>query len=201
MKMKDNALVLSTTSFRAEKGSVLHSGIYNRELTSSLAAGGVIIVFLFFFGASLRLTAVHGIIAVFSFGVLFILFRVFIFDEPILETAIDRKGGIIKVSLKRKPGSRTESFPLKDLTGIRVEHIAFQPDNTDGMAFVEKISLQHGTVIPGFGKRQDFYTVRLDFRDARRVVFSTKKLHEAETVMAEMQKYLNGFQGTSGREA
>jgi hypothetical protein len=197
----ENIMVLRTASFRAEKGSVLHSGIYNRELASSLAAGGVIIVFLFFFGTSLRLTALHFMIAVLSFGVFFVLFRVYVFSEPVLETVIDRDGGTIKVSLKRKTGTRVESFPVKDLTGIRIEHTAFQPDNADGVAFVEKIALQHGTVIPGFGKRQDFYTVRLDFCNAGRVVFSTKKLSEAEAVMEEMKAYLNGFHALSGQEA
>jgi hypothetical protein len=48
LDIKDNILIFRTTFFKAEKGSVLHSGIYNRELASSLLAGACIVLLGFF---------------------------------------------------------------------------------------------------------------------------------------------------------
>ncbi|MBI3592450.1 MAG: hypothetical protein HY099_03050, partial [Nitrospirae bacterium] len=75
IEIKDNVLVFRTTSFKAEKGSVLHSGIYNRELASSLAAGACITLAGFFFAFRDKITAIHFIAALFLFAVLFLFFR------------------------------------------------------------------------------------------------------------------------------
>lgn len=189
--MRDNVLVFSTTSFRTEGRSVLHSGIYNRELTSSLAAGAVIITAGFFFAGHFEITAVHFVLAVFSFAGLFIVFRIYVFQEPMLETVFDRNKGIITLSLKKPIGGEVQSYPMKELSGIRLGHVTVQPQNIDGIKVVEKIALQHGTVIPGFGKREDFYTVQLDFRELGITLFSAKERQSAQAVADELKRYID----------
>ncbi|MDI6728785.1 MAG: hypothetical protein QMD44_07690, partial [Thermodesulfovibrionales bacterium] len=75
INIKDNMLIFRTSSFRAEKGSVLHSGIYNRELASSLAAGALVMLLGFFFAASFKITTVHFVVALLLFVIFFIVFR------------------------------------------------------------------------------------------------------------------------------
>ncbi len=53
IESRGNTVVLSTASFRTERKSVLHRGVFNRELASSLAAGAVLVVIGFFLPSGL----------------------------------------------------------------------------------------------------------------------------------------------------
>lgn len=185
-------MVVRTTSFRTERRSVLHSGIFNRELASSLAAGALMVVTGFFFALYFRITLVHFIAAVFTFAALFVLFRMFVFTETVLETVFDRQRRLITVSMKRTMGSRSGSYPMDGLTGIRIRHLSMEPENLDAVKLVEKVAVQHGTVIPGFGKVEDFYSVELGFREKRIVMFSAREPKGAESLMDELRNSLAG---------
>jgi len=200
IERRGGTVVLSTTSFRAERGSVLHSGVFNRELASSLSAGAVIVVISFFFALYFRITVPYLIAVIFLFASLFVLFRVFVFREPVLETIFDREKGTITISMKRTAGSKTVSYLLSELAGIRVGHISLQPENLDAVQLVERVAVQHGTVIPGFGKTEDFYTVELDFGEKKVVVFSAGERRRAEAVIAGLQRAADWLiPGTAGR--
>src|SRR5512143_394413 len=56
IEKSENGVVVRTTSFRTERRSMLHSGIFNRELASSLAAGAVMVITGFFFALYFRIT-------------------------------------------------------------------------------------------------------------------------------------------------
>lgn len=185
--------MLKTTSFKAERGSVLHSGIFNRELASSLAAGAVIVVLSFFFALYFKITVIYLIAVALIFAALFILFRMYVFREPSLKTVFDREKRTVTLSLRRTMGSSVRSFPLDELSGIRLDHASFQPENQDAVQFVERIALQHGTVIPGFGKTEDFYTVELDFSGEKQVIVSARERQGAEWMIAELKSSLNGL--------
>ncbi|HWR57302.1 MAG TPA: hypothetical protein VN328_00315 [Thermodesulfovibrionales bacterium] len=191
--MRDNVIVFKTSSFRTEGRSVLHSGIYNRELSSSLAAGAVIVAVGFFFAGYLRITAVYFIITILSFAALFILFRIYVFREPVLETVFDHDKGLITLSLKKVLGGEVQSYPMTELSSVGLGHVTVQPQNIDGIRIVEKIALQHGTVIPGFGKREDFYTVDLDFTYKEVVIFSARERQSAQAVADELRRYLLSY--------
>lgn len=193
IEMKENVLVLKTNSFKVEPGSFLHSGIFNRELASSLAAGGIVSLLGFFFAVYSKIKIVHFLTAILLFAALFVILRLSIFREPILETVFDKNRKVITLSLKNAIGSKAQSFPLNELSGIRLNHVAVQPENVDGIKVVEKIALQHGTVIPGFGKIQNIFTVQLDIGDKKRTVFSTGERQAAEAVITELKGYLNGL--------
>lgn len=180
--------MLSTTSFRAERRSVLHSGVFNRELASSLSAGAVIVVVSFFFALYFRIATPYLIAVIFLFASLFVLFRVIVFREPVLETVFDREKGTITISMKRTAGSRAVSYMLAELAGIRIRHLSMEPENIDAVRLVERVAVQHGTVIPGFGKTEDYYTVELDFGEKKAVVFSAGDRQGAEAVIAGLQR-------------
>lgn len=190
---RGKTVVLRTTSFRAERRSVLHSGVFNRELASSLASGAVIVVVSFFFALYFRITALYLAAVVLLFAGLFILFRVYVFKEATLETVFDRERGTITISMKGAIGTGVRTYSLDELSGISLGHISLQPENIDAVKLVERVALQHGTVMPGLGKTEDFYTVKLDLRDEGVVIFSAGERQGAETVVTELKKSLNGF--------
>ena len=127
------------------------------------------------------------------FAALFILFRIYAFREAVLETTFDCETKTIRVSLKRTMGSRLQSYPMDALAGIRIHHLSMEPENLDAVKLVEKVAVQHGTVIPGFGKVEDFYSVELDFRGKKIVIFSARDRQGAESFMDELRNSLAGF--------
>jgi hypothetical protein len=189
---RGDTVVLKTTSFRTERRSVLHSGIYNRELASSLAAGAVVLAGNFFFALSYRITAVFLAAAVLLFAVSFVLFRVYVFREAVLETVFDAPKGAVTVSLKRAFASPPLSYPFGALKAVRLEHSSMQPENVDAVQLVERVALQHGTVIPGFGKTEEFYSVVLDFGGQKRVIFSAGRREAAVAVVDELKSAVGG---------
>lgn len=189
--INDKKLVLRTTSFKAEKGSVLHSDIFSRELASALSAGAVLTLLGFFFAGNFKVTIVHYLIAIILFSALFLIFRSYIFVESILETVVDKDGGVITVSLKRITGEMKETFPLSELAGIGVRHITLKPENPDGMRVVENVSLQHGTVMPGFGEAEEFYAAEIGVKSGRQIlVFSSKETSEADEITRRLKNFI-----------
>lgn len=194
LKVKNNTLLFRTSSYRAERGSVLHSGIYNRELTSSLVAGGLLLaVAIAAVFAGVPVTWLHFALAAAAFVGLFIFFRVYVFFEDFLEVTIRRDKGSITIFRKGlRSFRRTE--PLREVTGIIKGFTVIAPENPDGIKFVEKVALQHGTVIPGFGEVREYHTVNVEFRGGDTVmVFSTRERADAEEVLAAMRKFTEGM--------
>jgi hypothetical protein len=187
---KDGTLALKTKSFRAEKGSVLHSGIFNTELASSFVAAGVAIAFLVITALWFHPGAVHYVVAALLFVITFPLSRTYLFREACLHTVFDRKKQIISVSLERPFVGKTLERPLDTLKDIALKHTKIEPKNPDAIAFVEKIALQHGTVIPGFGQTEDFYSVALAFEDMTINVFVSRDINEARSVMVQLQDFV-----------
>jgi len=191
IEIKNDTLTLRTTSFRSDKGSVLHSGIYNREMASTLAAGACLTLSGFFFATRGRITALHFVSAIVIFTILFLLFRTYVFREPVLYTEIDKAKSIIELSTENIFGRKKVSFPLSDLEGVRQDYISSAPVNPDGIKIVQKIALQHGTVIPGFGEPVEFYTVELEFKNGRReLIFSSKVPAEADDIAINLKNFI-----------
>lgn len=198
--IKDSLLLFSTTSFKAEKGSVLHSGIYNRELSSALLAGLLIMILGFFFAKNFKITTIHWILALVIFIISFIIFRTYIFLEPFLYIIFDKKNGVIDVTLKRFLGKRRFIFPMSELKDIKQGYQSVTPENPDGIRLVEAVALQHGTVIPGFGKASEFYTVEVEFKEGRRfIIFSSEVPKEAEEVATKLKNFIKEYRCQNAR--
>lgn len=190
IEVKENVLSLCTTSFKAEKGSVLHSGIYNRELASALSAGGIAILIGLFAAASYKITAAHYMMAALLFGALFIVLRTYIFKETVLELTLDKNNESAGITI-RGIHKKQQMFPISDLAGVRLRHITVRPENPDGIRVVENVALQHGTVIPGFGEPENFYIVELVYKSgADTMVFSSKEEKETEAVAMRLEGFL-----------
>ncbi len=188
LSIEEGRVVLVARTFRAEKGSVLHSGIFSRELASSFVGAGLTLVFLvvvyFTAGVSLLSYALAAVL----FALTTLLSRIFLFKEPFLETLIDKRG--FTITLHRPLFKKRVQKSLSQLKDVRVEHRRFEPENPDAVEFVEKIALQHGTVIPGFGKPQDFYNLVLDFDDQSLVILTSDSRDDVEGVLVKLRSFL-----------
>lgn len=190
LQIKDNLLTFSTSSFKAEKGSVLHSGIYNREMSASLAAGACLIAAGFFFALRYELTAYYFLISLIAFIGLFICFRTFLFKEPFLKIEIDKSVGDVKVSVSSFLKTKKAEYKLADISDVRVYTQVFEPQNVDGIKVVEHVALQHGTVIPGFGETKALYTVEFIFKDSTLGVYVSGDETDAGEVAGKIKKFI-----------
>ena len=203
MEINDKTLVFETASFKAERGSILHSGIYNRDVASSLAAGACIVLAGFFFAGRIRIGIAHFAAILALFTVLFLSLRIFIFHEPLLRMVLDREKGNAGISVRGALGAREVAFPVNELECIRQDYVSINPENPDGTKLVEQIALQHGTVIPGFGRTLEFYTVETELRDGRRfLIFSSKDPSAAGEIASQIKDWLNKgvYRGENAKE-
>lgn len=184
-------LVFRTTRFVAEKGSVLHSGIYNREFSSVLASFAVAGIVYFFLVMRFGKNAAFYVIVMVLFIGTFPLFRKYIFRERFLETVFDKATAhaIISRSWFRK--KVLEHMPLSDIKGLWIETKKEEVVNRDGVAFVQKISAQHHTVIPGFGEDIVFYSLNLRRTDGTdRTIFADSAMQNVISVHDEIKEFL-----------
>lgn len=190
--LEDQVLKFRTQFFKAERGSILHTGIYNRELASSLGAGVLIVIVYFLFRP--EPSVLIFLLAVLMFGVFFFVLRVFVFREQYLEAVIDKKEGILSVRVKGLRTIRTV-YQLNEIQQVDIGHVVITPENPDGIKVVEKIALQHGTVIPGFGQKKEYFTVEFNLKGGKGVmIFATRLRAEAEGLKSEIEGFL-GVQG------
>ncbi|MDO8282787.1 MAG: hypothetical protein Q7U10_09255 [Thermodesulfovibrionia bacterium] len=89
LRKMDGQLIFMTPSFIADKGSVLHEGIYNHEFASMLSAmavcGSIYAVLAF----NIEMTVIYYISLIILFMIQFVLFRKFIFREKELKAVFD----------------------------------------------------------------------------------------------------------------
>lgn len=191
IEKKDKLLVFSTENFLVEKSSVLHSGIFNKEFSSMLAssvfAGVASIALIMIYG---RTTLAYVVFFLISIGG-FPLFRKFVFKDRQMETVFDLKTGRVIITLKGLNKKIKGSFPVKDISGMVIEKETEEIVNPDGMAFVEKISLQHGAVIPGFGEEKVLYILKLNLSDGTdRMIYADSNMDDVISVHGELKEFL-----------
>lgn len=184
-------LVVRTTRFVADRGSVLHSGIYNREFSSVLAsfafAGTVYFLLVMSFGKGPFFYAVFMLLFIGTFP----LFRTYIFRERSLESVFDRSKGYVEITRYWLRGKVLLNRPLADISRVLIDTKKTEVVNRDGVEFVEKISAQHGTVIPGFGEETTFYSLKLMFADGTEsTVFADRNMQDVLTVHDELKEFL-----------
>lgn len=188
--IEENVFVLKTMSFKTEKRSVLHSGIYNRELASSLTDGAIVLA-VGFFATRYKLDIIHFVTALVLFILLFFFFRAYVYRKQVLEAVIDKKTSIVTIFLKKILKRLKARYSLTELSGFKQNHIVIQPENPDGIRVVEKIALQHGTVMPGFGETVEFYTLELEFTNGlHEIIFTSRYKSKADAVVKKIKDFL-----------
>lgn len=184
-------LVFRTTNFTAGQGSVLHSGIYNREFSSWLASftfAGIAYFFLVMsVGKEIVLYAVFMVLFIGTFP----LFRKYVFREQFLETVIDRAGAKVAITRYGIRNRIMETIPTADIAGLWIDTQKTEVVNRDGVEFVQKISAQHNTVIPGFGEETTFYCLKLRRADRTdRILFADSTMKDVIAVHDEIKEFL-----------
>lgn len=183
-------MIFTTAYHSQDAGSVLHSGIYNREFSSMLASMAAAVVsyplITFFSREGIALYGALFIVAVLTFP----LFRKYVFRGKTLKAVFDlslRRAEFFQVGLTTK---KTGSVPIDRISRLMIEKKTPEIRNPDGVEFVKKISLQHGSVIPGFGDETPFFLLKLGLSDcADRVLYSDRAM---DSVLAAYDG-INGF--------
>jgi hypothetical protein len=176
IRLENDMLIFKTSSFRAEKTSVLHSGVYTKEFTSMLSASAAVI-FLYVTAQSIiaELRFIHHLLMVIAFAAVFLVSRKFIFRDKYLEVDFDRKNRIIHIIQCGVLGSRTEKIPFEKIRSVEIGNRKFIPENIDGIDFVQKISAQHGSAVPGLSETEEFITLSLLLTDgSERIIYAAK---------------------------
>ncbi|MEJ2684327.1 MAG: hypothetical protein P8Z71_08025 [Candidatus Sulfobium sp.] len=184
-------LVFRTTSFSVDTTSVLHTGIYNREFTSVLAAMAVagLVYTLLVVNYGRSFIAYAAFILLFVGG--FSFFRKFVFRSRYLEAIFDRDKGSVEVSVGGLVKKTRDQFPLNSVGAAMIETIKTKIENPDGVEFVEKISLQHGMAIPGFGEEKVSYQLKLKLTDGSdRIIFTTGEMKNALSAHEAIKEFL-----------
>ncbi len=190
LEIKNNLLIFKTTSFKTEKGSILHSGIYNRELASSLASGAFILFLGFFFTLKFNISTIHLLLGLVLFVLSFIFFRTFIFKEPKLTLVIGKEKRNLNLNLQGLINKKID-IPFSGLISIKQGYFKIAPENIDGIRLVERVALQHGTVIPGFGKTVELFTVEMELvRGEKITLFSSENLSDVHEIITKILNFI-----------
>ena len=194
----NNRLVFKTSSYKAEKSSVLHSGVYSKEFTSMLFASGVCIFsYLVSDMIGIRSPIIDSIILITLFVGAFLGANTFIFKKSSLEAVFDRGSETISIIKSGLISARRETIPFARIESVDVGSRRFVPENADGIDFVQKISAQHGSAMPGLSEVEEFVTLSLRLKDGSKNIIYAAQLYggtvngEPEIPVQEIRSFLN----------
>ena len=191
IRKEEERLIFTTQAYRAEPDSVLHSGIYNREFTSVLAAATVAGMLYVIAAMNTGNTLLRSLVFLLSFAGGFPFFRRFVFKESLMEVVFDTTAGEAKISTAWILKRLKETIAISSIREIGIETRKQAVENPDAVEFVEKISLQHGTVIPGFGKEKVFFLLKLRLNDgSERTIYSDSAMQDVISAYDEIKGFL-----------
>lgn len=184
-------LIFTTPAFTNELDSVLHSGIYNREFTSVLAAsvtaGLASFALIMIYGRSMFSYIVFILISIAGFP----FFRRFVFKDRYTETVFNKSAGRVEIYLQGFIKKKKNIIEIKDIVNVKIERKKTEVKNPDGTEFVKKISLQHGTVIPGFGEEMELFMLKLVLTGGNdRLLYADCNMQEVITAHDEIKGFL-----------
>jgi hypothetical protein len=173
LKIKGSKLVFKTSSFKAEKTSVLHSGVYTKEFSSMLFASAAGLAAYMLTGG--RPPVVRYTILIIIFAAAFLLAGKYIFKERELQVVFDRKDKTVYVLQSGLFTKKRENVPFANIKSVDIGNRQFVPENIDGINFVQKISAQHGSAVPGLGEVEEFITLSLQLTDgSERIIYAAR---------------------------
>ena len=185
-------MIFRTSAFRAEKTSVLHSGVYTREFTSMLAASALgVPAYMLVRYAGAESMPVRYIFVVTIFVAAFYFFRKYIFRETYLEVTFDQSDKSVHMVRHGITSGRVENIPFSDIRSVELGNKKFIPENIDGITFVQKISAQHGSAVPELSKVEEFITLSLVLTDgSERTMYAVKVDEEPEMPVQEIRSFI-----------
>ncbi len=176
LKIENDKLFFRTAYFKAEKTSVLHAGVYTREFSSMLLASAVCVSAYIIDGTfSSRPPVVRYTIIVLIFVAAFIGANTYIFRKRYLELVCDRTEKIVRIVQSGLLRKKSETIPFNQIASVAAGSKSFIPENLDGIKFVQKISAQHGSPMPGLENEEEFITLSLRLLDgSERIIFAAR---------------------------
>jgi len=198
-------LIFRTSSFRAEKTSVLHAGVYTKEFSSMLAASAAsVLAYILMNNIMKEAKSSAYVTGIASFVAVFLVSRKFIFRDACLEADFNSARQTVSI---RRPGflySKSEEIPFHSIRSVEIGSRRFTPENMDGIQFVQKISAQHGSVVPGLDETEEFIMMKLMLTDGtERILYAAKlnggKVHgEPEIPLNEIRRFLEHSSSKDG---
>jgi hypothetical protein len=189
--IEEDKLIFATPTFRADPDSVLHSGIYNREFSSALSSAAVAGIVYMLVAFNTGNTIVRSLVFLLTFTVGFPFFRKFVFKEGLLEMVFNSAAGEAKIYTSWITKRLKETISIKNIKGISIESRKHEVENPDAVRFVKQISLQHGSVIPGFGEEKVLFLLKLQLSDgSERTIYSDSNMQDVITAYDEIKGFL-----------
>ena len=190
VRKEEDKLIFVTPAFKTELDSVLHSGIYNREFASMLAsaavAGTIFVVIAMNTG-----NAIGAMVFLVAFAVSVPLFRKFVFKESLMEVVFNIAAGEARIFTTWIMKRLKETIALSSIKEISIDSRKREVENQDAVEFVKKISLQHGMVIPGFGRESVLFLLKLHLNDgSERTIYADTSMQDVMSAHAEIKEFL-----------
>ena len=193
LKTENNRLIFRTSSFKAEKSSVLPSGVYSKEFSSMLLASALSTLAYMFAGImNIKSAVVRYSSLLLLFIAAFLGSNKYIFKESYLEADFDRSSETVTIVRSGIIIKKSEEIPFANIKSVDLGTRKFVPENVDGIKFVQKISAQHGSALPGLSDIEEFITLSLCLKDgSERIIYAGKIDVEPEIPVNEIRSFLN----------
>ena len=191
VRKEEDKLIFSTPAYRADPDSVLHSGIYNREFSSVLAAAAVAGIVYMLVAFNTGNTIVRSLVFLLTFTGGFPFFRKFVFKEGLLEVVFNAAAGEAKIYTNWVTKRLKETISIKNIKDISIENKKHEVENPDAVRFVKQISLQHGSVIPGFGEEKVLFLLKLHLSDgSEKIIYTDNTMQDVLSAYDEIKEFL-----------
>ncbi|MBC8412851.1 hypothetical protein H8E50_04165 [bacterium] len=176
IERESEKLTFTTTSFRAEKSSVLHEGVYSPEFSSimlaSAAAAGIYAAGEYFNISSIIFRL---LLALIIFILAFWISVQYVFRKRHLKAVFDKSCNELSLTIPGFITTTHEKIALNQINDIAMETKTLVHENPDGIAFVQRIAKQHGGAVPGLRDPAEFNTPSLKLEDgAERIILAVK---------------------------
>ncbi len=178
LEIEGGKLVFKTSFFKAEKTSVLHSGVYTKEFSSMLFASAAAMAAYMLTGV--RPPVVRYALLIIIFAAAFLLAGKYIFKERELQVVFDKKEKTVFIFQSGLLTKKRENIPFANIKSVDIGSRRFVPENIDGINFVQKISAQHGSAVPGLGEAEEFITLSLQLTDSSERIIYAARIYEGK---------------------
>jgi hypothetical protein len=182
------SLTLQTFLYKAEKGSIIHTALMNREVTSLMVATILSGVLFVIYAMNFPLRVFELINFCILTGALFLFLRLRIFREKPLEVIFSRD--LVSIRYPSFIIKRVENFDLNQVKSISIKKEVFKIDNIEGARIVKQVALQHGTVLPDFTEPEEFFLLQMELQNgSRRVIYVDREPERISALLKELKKW------------
>ena len=191
VRKEEDELIFATPAYKTEPDSVLHSGIYNREFSSVLASAVAAGIVYMIVAMNTGNTIVRPMAFLLTFAGGFPFFRKFVFKESLREVVFNTAGGEAKIYTTWITKKLKETISIKNIKDVSIESRKLEVENPDAVKFVKHISLQHGSVIPGFGEEKVLFLLKLHLADgSERIIYTDNTMQDVLSAHDEIKEFL-----------